>query len=74
MNAAQCRMARAALQVGIRDIANMAKVAPGTVSRLEAGEDLKPRTLEAIQHAFEKAGIVFTNGDEPGVKLRRKKR
>jgi hypothetical protein len=29
MNAAQCRMARAALQIGIRDIAKMAKVAPG---------------------------------------------
>jgi len=74
MNAVQCRMARAALQVGIRDIAKMAKVAPGTVSQLEAGEELKARTTEAIQLAFEKAGIVFTNGDEPGVKLRRKKR
>jgi DNA-binding LacI/PurR family transcriptional regulator len=67
-------MARAALQIGIRDIAKMAQVAPGTVSRLEAGEELKPRTVEAIRHAFEKAGIVFTNGDEPGVKLRKKKR
>ena len=74
MNAAQCRMARAALQVGIRDIARMAKVAPGTISRLEAGEELKPRTVEAIRHAFEKAGLAFTNGDEPGVKLRKKKR
>jgi DNA-binding LacI/PurR family transcriptional regulator len=67
-------MARAALQLGIRDVARMAKVAPGTVSRLEAGEELKPRTLEAIQQAFEKAGIAFTNGDEPGVKLRKKRR
>jgi transcriptional regulator with XRE-family HTH domain len=67
-------MARAALQIGIRDIAEMAKVAPGTISRLEAGEELKPRTVEAIRHAFEKAGVAFTNGDEPGVKLRKKKR
>jgi transcriptional regulator with XRE-family HTH domain len=74
MNATQCRMARAALQIGIRDIAKMAKVAPGTISRLEAGEELKPRTVEAIRHAFEKAGVAFTNGDEPGVKLRKKKR
>jgi transcriptional regulator with XRE-family HTH domain len=74
MNAAQCRMARAALQIGIRDIAKMAKVAPGTISRLEAGEELKPRTVEAIRHAFEKAGVAFTNGDEPGVTLRKKKR
>jgi transcriptional regulator with XRE-family HTH domain len=74
MNAVQCRMARAALQIGIRDIAKMAKVAPGTISRLEAGEELKPRTVDAIRHAFEKAGVAFTNGDEPGVKLRKKKR
>ena len=74
MNAMQSRMARAALQIGIRDVAKMAKVAPSTVSRLEAGEELKPRTLEAIEQAFVKAGIVFTNGDEPGVKLRKKKR
>src|SRR5438270_501403 len=47
MNAAQCRMARAALQIGIRDIAKMAKVAPGTISRLEAGEEMKPRTEDA---------------------------
>jgi transcriptional regulator with XRE-family HTH domain len=74
MNAVQCRMARAALQIGIRDIAKMAKVAPGTISRLEAGEELKPRTIEAIRHAFEKAGVAFTNGDEPGVKVRKKRR
>jgi DNA-binding LacI/PurR family transcriptional regulator len=74
MNSVQCRMARAALQIGIRDVAEMAKVAPSTVSRLESGEELKTRTIEAIQHAFEKAGIIFTNGDEPGVKLRKKKR
>lgn len=74
MNAAQCRMARAALQIGIRDIAKMAKVAPGTISRLEAGEELKQRSVEAIRDAFERAGVAFTNGDEPGVKLRKKKR
>jgi CTP:molybdopterin cytidylyltransferase MocA len=32
------------------------------------------RTIEAIRHAFEKAGAVFTNGDEPGVKPRTKRR
>ncbi len=52
----------------------MAKVAPGTIARLESGEELKPRTVEAIQQAFEKAGVEFTNGDAPGVRLRKKKR
>jgi len=64
-------MARAALQLGIREFAKLARVAPSTVSRLEAGETLQPRTLEAIQRAFEKAGVEFTNGDKPGVRLKR---
>jgi predicted transcriptional regulator len=64
-------MARAALHLGVRDLAVMAKVATATITRLEAGETLKPRTVEAIQHAFEKAGVVFTNGDEPGVRLKK---
>ncbi len=48
----------------------MAKVATDTVSRLEAGKALKPRTVEAIQHALEKAGVEFTNGSKPGVRLK----
>ena len=65
-------MARAALHLGVRDLAVMAKVATATVTRLEAGETLKPRTVEAIQHALEKAGVVFTNGDEPGVRIKKR--
>ena len=67
---AQSRMARAALQLGIRDVAKMARVAPSTISRLEAGETLQPRTVEAIQRAFEKAGVEFINGNKPGVRLK----
>jgi predicted transcriptional regulator len=63
-------MARAALHLGVRDLATMAKVATATVTRLEAGQPLKPRTVEAIQHALEKAGVEFTNGDKPGVRLK----
>ncbi|MFT0862290.1 transcriptional regulator [Ancylobacter sp. G4_0304] len=72
MNAAQCRMARAALQLGVRELADMAKVAASTVARLEAGEELKPRTVEAIQRALEEAGVLFIdpNGNGPGVRLR----
>ncbi len=74
MNAAQCRMARAALKLGVRELADMAKVATGTITRLEAGIELKPRTLEAVKRALERAGVAFTNGDEPGVKLKKKKK
>ncbi|GLK72218.1 transcriptional regulator [Ancylobacter dichloromethanicus] len=73
MNAAQCRMARAALQLGVRELADLAKVAASTVARLEAGEELKPRTVEAIQRALEEAGVQFIaeNGGGAGVRLKR---
>jgi len=70
LNAAQCRMARAALNVGVRELAKAAKVSTNTVTRLESGELLKPRTVEAVQRALEAAGVEFTNGDQPGVRLK----
>ena len=72
MNAVQCRMARVALDLGVRDLAALAKVAPGTVSRFEAGEELKERTVDALQAALEAAGVIFidANGNGPGVRLR----
>jgi transcriptional regulator with XRE-family HTH domain len=63
-------MARAALPLGIRDVAKLAGVAPSTISRLEAGETLQPRTIAAIRQALEKAGIEFTNGNKPGVRMK----
>lgn len=66
-------MARAALQLGVRELAELAKVSPTTVTRLEGGEELKPRTVEAIQHALEAAGVEFIpeNGGGVGVRLRK---
>jgi predicted transcriptional regulator len=63
-------MARAALQMSVRDLAEAAKVATGTVVRMEAGEELKERTVEAMQRAFEERGLEFTNGDTPGVRAK----
>ncbi len=72
MNASQCRMARAALQMGVRDLADAAKVSPTTVTKLERGEVLYPRTVDAIRAALEAAGVEFIeqNGGGPGVRLR----
>ncbi len=71
MNAAQCRMARAALQLGVRDLADAARVSPTTITKLEQGDgDPQRRTVEAIRTALEAAGVEFTNGDAPGVRLR----
>lgn len=73
MKPVQCKMARVALNLGIRDLAKLSKVAPATISRLEAGEELKPRTVEAIQGALETAGVEFIaeNGGGPGVRLKK---
>jgi transcriptional regulator with XRE-family HTH domain len=65
----QCRMARAALGLGVRDLAAAAKVSTDTVARFERGEELKERTIEALRRALEAAGVEFTNGDQPGVRL-----
>ncbi len=65
----QCRMARAALGLGVRELARMAKLSSDTIARFERGEGLKQRTIEAIQRALEDAGVEFTNGDQPGVRL-----
>jgi transcriptional regulator with XRE-family HTH domain len=67
----QCRMARAALGWGIRDLAAAAKVAVDTVARFERGDELKERTIDALRSALEAAGVEFTNGDRPGLRLTR---
>ena len=67
--ALQCRMARAALGWGVRELATVAKVSIDTVVRFERGDELKERTVEALQRAFETAGVEFINGDRPGVRV-----
>lgn len=69
----QCKMARAALGLGVRDLAALAAVSPDTVARLERGEELKPRTIDAIRAALEYAGVVFVpeNGEGAGVRLKK---
>jgi len=63
-------MARAALKLGVRDVARLADVSPNTVARLERGETLRAATIESISRALESAGVEFTNGDQPGVRFR----
>lgn len=74
MRPVQSRMARAALSWGVRDLAAAAKVSPDTIARMERGETLYPRTLEAIRAAFEAAGVEFIpeNGGGVGVRLKAK--
>ena len=74
ITSAQCRMARAALHLGVRELAAIAKVSPNTVARLERGETLLDNTLRTVREALEGAGVEFIseNGGGAGVRLRKK--
>ena len=74
MTPIQCKMARTATGMGVRDLAKSADVSPATVTRFEAGEGIQTRTLASLQTALEAAGVIFIpeNGDGPGVRLRKR--
>lgn len=72
----QIKAGRALLQWSQERLAEASGISIATIRRLEAeGGELGGRaeTQEKICKALEKAGIVFTNGGEPGVKLKKKK-
>ncbi|WP_417793096.1 helix-turn-helix domain-containing protein [Terasakiella pusilla] len=79
INGDQIRMARAALKIGVRDLAEMAGVNPGTISRFETGKGgMQANTLDTVQKALQGAGIIFiedgeasTNGG-PGIRMKEK--
>ena len=70
ISAVQSRMARAALGWSTRDLSERAQVGVATINRFETEARTPiPATMAAIQRAFEAAGVEFTNGDAPGVRL-----
>jgi transcriptional regulator with XRE-family HTH domain len=66
-------MARAALQLAVRELAGAAKVSTNTITRFERGEPLRERTVDAIRSTLESAGVEFIveNGGGPGVRLKK---
>ena len=74
MDMIQCKMARAALGWGVRDLSRLAGVSTDTVARLERGEQLRDRTVETLRRVFEAAGVEFIpeNGGGAGVRLKKK--
>jgi hypothetical protein len=46
------------------------KVSIDTVARFERGDELKERTIDALQRTLEVVGVEFTNGGQPGVRSR----
>jgi transcriptional regulator with XRE-family HTH domain len=69
----QLKMARAALDWSVRDLATRAGVAGNTVSRYENGSDAYGDTLTKLRRALEAGGIVFLDDDGRGPGVRFKK-
>ena len=68
----QCRAARALIGWSQEQLASSSKVAKATIANFELGKRVPyDRTLDDISAALEAAGVEFTNGEEPGVKLRK---
>ncbi len=75
LSPAQCKGARAMLGWSQDQLAATAGVAKQTLADFERGaRSPYERTLRDIQNALESAGIEFTNGEAPGVRLKPTKR
>lgn len=74
IDAAQVRMARAALKISVRKLAESAGVADSTILRFETGRGaILATNLGRIQKALEDDGVVFIPADAhggPGVRLK----
>jgi transcriptional regulator with XRE-family HTH domain len=68
LTATQCRMARAALDWDMKDLAAAAKISTNTVARFERERNVANlATLTLIKAAFEAAGAVFIADGEPSL-------
>jgi hypothetical protein len=70
------RAARALLRWEQKDLAKRSEISLPSVKRLETQPgrlSAQEATLAALRSALEKAGIEFSNGGSPGVRLKRKK-
>jgi transcriptional regulator with XRE-family HTH domain len=73
LTSAQCRAARGLLNWNQQELANAAGVGVATIRLFETGKGEQRRsTLTVIKQALEAAGVQFTNGDRPGVQLRKR--
>ena len=67
----QLEMALAALGWGTRELARAAGVSLETIGRFKRKDAVRNPTIQTMRAALEAAGVEFTNGDAPGVRLRK---
>ena len=74
VTSAQLRMARAALNWTVRDLAEAAGLHRNTITNLEVGRYAgDPETIGKLIRVFVRAGVEFIdeNGGGPGVRLKK---
>jgi transcriptional regulator with XRE-family HTH domain len=74
VTSAQVRMARAALNWTVRDLAEATGLHRNTITNIEVGRYAgDPQTLVRIEEVFTREGVEFIdeNGSGPGVRLRK---
>jgi DNA-binding XRE family transcriptional regulator len=71
---AQCRAARGLVDMDQAVLADGALVSRSVIIDFEKERRVPTRNnLASIQRVLEAAGVEFTNGDAPGVRMRKKK-
>jgi CTP:molybdopterin cytidylyltransferase MocA len=72
MTPAQCRAARALLDCNQIHLASRASLGLSTVVDFErARRPVSAEAVSAMRRALEAAGVEFTNGDQPGVRMKK---
>jgi transcriptional regulator with XRE-family HTH domain len=72
MTPAQCRAARALIDMSQAELAGRAVVPTSLIADYETGANVpRQADLDAIQAALERAGVEFIGGDRPGVRFRK---
>jgi transcriptional regulator with XRE-family HTH domain len=67
----QSRAARGLIDLSQTDLAKAANLSLSTIADFERGKrDPTANNLAAIQRALEAAGVEFTNGAQPGVRMK----
>ena len=71
LSAAQCRAARGLVDWSQEQLASAAEIGIQTVIGFESGRRVpRASTVAAVRAALESAGVEFSDGDSPGVRLR----
>jgi transcriptional regulator with XRE-family HTH domain len=71
VTSAQLRAARSLLNWTVRELADKAGVHRNTISRAETDATVHGHAVAQVVLTLEAAGVEFTNGDQPGVRLRK---